>query len=395
MARDLLAGLLALRGLPRRRVVGLMSGTSADGIDAAVVEITGHGVDTKVEQLAFATLPLDTVLKQRIWGLPDGVSGSICELNFMLGEAFAQAVFAAAASIGLPLGELHLVGSHGQTARHQPLGPGRTRGSTLQIGEGAVIAERTGLPVICDFRVADVAAGGQGAPLIPLVDYLLFREPDRVRATLNLGGIANVTVVDPDPARVTAFDTGPANMALDAVARAASSGTLGFDRDARLARRGEVDQTLLGELMSMPYLAQRPPKSTGREMFGRDFVYPLLDQFREHLDDLAATLTHFTAESVGLAFDRFVLPEFGEVSDVLVSGGGVHNPLLLELITRRLAPLKVTSVADEGINPDAKEAIGFAVLANESLFSGAGNIPHATGARGPRVLGKFVLPPPR
>jgi len=247
--------------------------------------------------------------------------------------------------------------------------------------------------VICDFRVADVAAGGQGAPLIPLVDRLLFAHPDQVRVMLNLGGIANVTVLDPDPTRIEAFDTGPANMALDAVARAASGGVETCDVDGEMARSGRTDASLLQELLATPYLAQPPPKSTGREMFGREFVYPLLDRYRDRLPDLAATLTCFTAESIGLAFDRFILPRFGPVSDLLVSGGGVHNGLLMELIARRLGPSPVQSVSEHGMDPDAKEAIGFAVLANESLFSQAGNIPHATGARGPRALGKFVLPP--
>jgi anhydro-N-acetylmuramic acid kinase len=392
MCRDPLAELLALRALPARRVVGLMSGTSADGIDAAIVEIAGHGTDTRVQLLAFCTDPLDQDLRCQIWGLPDEQSASICELNFLLGEAFARAAFEVARQAGLSMDQLHLVGSHGQTARHQPPGPTRTMGSTLQIGEGAVIAERTGLPVICDFRVADVAAAGQGAPLIPLVDYLLFHDPQALRVTLNLGGIANVTVLDPDPEQIIAFDTGPGNMALDAVARAASGGAQTWDRDGAMAARGQVDPVLLGELLALPYMSQLPPKSTGREMFGRDFVYPLLDRYAGRLDDLIATLTHFTVESIGQAFERLVLPR-GAVRDLLVSGGGVHNQTLMALLARRLAPIPVASVATAGMDPDAKEAIGFAVLANESLFCSPGNIPQATGARGPRVLGKFVLPP--
>ena len=393
MARDLLAELLTLRELDRRRIVGLMSGTSVDGIDAAVVEVSGHGFDTKIALLTFLTVAMEGEIEQRIRAVPDGKASELCELNFMLGVAFAQAVFAVAASARLPLGELHLIGSHGQTARHQPLGPLSATGSTLQIGEGAVIAEHTGLPVICDFRVADVAAGGQGAPLIPMVDQLLFREPDRVRAMLNLGGIANLTVLDPDPERVIGFDTGPANMALDAVARAASGGVMGYDRDGRMAAAGTLDRDLMARLLENPYISQPPPKSTGHEMFGRAFIAPLLDQYREHLEDLAATLAHFTAESIGRAFDLFVVPDHGAVSDVLVSGGGVHNPVLMELIERRVRPAPLASVATEGVDPDAKEAIGFAVLANEALFSRPGNVPRATGARGPRVLGKLALPP--
>ncbi|MBW2737086.1 MAG: anhydro-N-acetylmuramic acid kinase, partial [Deltaproteobacteria bacterium] len=272
--------------------------------------------------------------------------------------------------------------------------------STLQIGEGAVIAEVTGLPVICDFRVADVAAGGHGAPLIPLVDTLLFRHEHETRVLLNLGGIANLTVLPPAGGELMAFDTGPANMAMDAVARAASNGHESFDRDGVLARSGEVDQALLARLMDHPYFARKPPKSTGREMFGRDFVYPLLDQYGDRLADLAATLAALTVaatlaaltvQSIAVALQRFMLPDY-PVARVYVSGGGVHNPLLMEGLAEALSPMPVASLAVTGIDPDAKEALGFAVLANETLFCHPGNIPTATGARGPRILGKIVLP---
>lgn len=392
METDPLTRLILLRELPARRIVGLMSGTSADGIDVAIVEVSGSGVDTNVQQLAFDSVPIEDSLKHRIWSLPDDHAANICELNFLLGEAFASAALQVIAGAGLTTVQLHLIGSHGQTARHQPPGKGVTVPSTLQIAEGAVIAEHTGLPVICDFRVADVAAGGQGAPLIPLVDYLLFKPEQGCRALLNLGGIANVTVLFPERERVMAFDTGPANMALDAVARAATKGRSTFDRDGHLAARGSVDSSLLQELLSHPFFALSPPKSTGRQTFGRDFIYPLLDRCKDSLPDLMATLSQLTAETVGQAFDQFVLPR-AQVEVVFVSGGGVHNPDLMHRLTRRLAPLPVQSVEATGMDPDAKEAIGFAVLANESLFCNPGNLPAATGSRGSRVLGKFILPP--
>lgn len=390
---DPLAALLALRELPARRIVGLMSGTSADGIDVALAQISGSGAQTAVELLAFDTVPIEPAFKQHIWNLPDGPALTLCELNFLLGEAFAHATRHVIDAAGLSLSDVHLIGSHGQTARHQPPGVGSIP-STLQIGEGAVIAERTGLPVICDFRVADVAAGGQGAPLIPLVDHLLFHQPDRVLALLNLGGIANVTVLTGRPDQIIAFDTGPANMALDAVARAISKGRMSYDLDGQLAAAGEVDRAVLDELLALPYFARRPPKSTGRELFGRDFVYPLQDRFAERSADLLATLTRLTVESVGRALDDFVLPAH-DVAQVYVSGGGVHNVELMRLLAERLAPIPVDSLAALGMDPDAKEAVGFAVLANETLFGRSGNLPSATGARGPRVLGKIVLPPLR
>jgi anhydro-N-acetylmuramic acid kinase len=292
----------------------------------------------------------------------------------------------------MDLSDLHLIGSHGQTARHNPPVKLNPFPSTLQIGEGAVIAEMTNLPVICDFRVADVAAGGQGAPLIPMVDYLLFRDPERTQVMLNLGGIANVTVLHPQLERIMAFDTGPANMALDAVARYASEGRWSYDLDGQLAAEGTVDEELLEELLDHPYFEQPPPKSTGREMFGRDFIYPLLDYYEDRSADLMATLAQLTVESIGRAFDSFILPH-NDVAHVLISGGGVHNRELMSRIAERLKPISTGSLEEAGMDPDAKEAIGFAVLANESLFCHAGNLPEATGARGPRVLGKIVLPP--
>ncbi len=393
MAADPLTGLLRLRELPSRRVVGLMSGTSADGIDVALVQIRGSGESTEVELLAFDTVPIEQDFKEHIWNLPDGPALTLCELNFLLGEAFAEAAEHVVALAGLSLEDLDLIGSHGQTARHQPPGED-TIPSTLQIGEGAVIAERTGVPVICDFRVGDVAAGGQGAPLIPLVDHLLFRQPDKILALLNLGGIANVTVLTPRAEEIIAFDTGPANMALDAVARATSDGLWAYDLDGQLAASGTVDQAVLDELLALHYFARRPPKSTGRELFGRDFVYPLLDRFDTRAADLLATLTQLTVESVGRALDDFVLQQH-PVEQVYVSGGGVHNVELMRRLARRLAPIPVDSLAAVGMDPDAKEAVGFAVLANETLFCNPGNLPSATGAEGPRVLGKIVLPPPR
>jgi anhydro-N-acetylmuramic acid kinase len=367
-----------------------MSGTSADGIDAALVEITGPADRPQVTLLAFHTAPLPEPVKHRIWSLPDDRSANLCELNFLLGEAFAEAAHQVIAVAQLKPSDVDLIGSHGQTARHQP--PGEDQGlipSTLQIGEAAVIAERTGLPVISDFRVADMAAGGHGAPLIPLADFLLFRQPGSVIALLNLGGIANITIVPDELEGVRAFDIGPANMAMDAVARYATQGAKSYDDGGRIAQAGTVDGTLLDDLLRHPFLSERPPKSTGREMFGRDFVYPLIDRFRQRLPDLMATLAQLTVESIARAIEQFVRPTV-QPDRVWVSGGGLHNKELIERLRWRLAPISLAPIPL--FDPDAKEAVGFALLANETLFARPGNVVGATGARGPRILGKIALP---
>jgi anhydro-N-acetylmuramic acid kinase len=256
------------------------------------------------------------------------------------------------------------------------------------LGEAAVIAERTGLPVISDFRARDVAAGGEGAPLVPLVDWLLFRARDRVRGLLNLGGIANLTIVPPSLEEVYAFDTGPGNMPLDLVCRA--SWHEPFDRDGSRAASGSVDPGLLAEFLLDPFFAQPPPRSTGREVFGAGFVEPLLTRFRGRERDLLATLTALSAEAVHHAYRTFVVPR-SPIQELIVSGGGVHNRTLMGHLARHFAPVSVRSLAELGMDPDAKEAVAFAVLANESLFANPGNLPAATGASGSRILGKITL----
>jgi len=377
---DLLAGLLALRQRPSRLVIGLLSGTSADGTDAALCEITGAGITTQVVVKSFVTTPFDRPLRERIFRLAQADASELCDLNVLLADAFADAAQAACRAAAIELDRVDLIGSHGQTAVHHPRSAGNL-GATLQIGEPAVIAERTGRPVISDFRMRDVAAGGEGAPLVPLVDYLLFRAPGRVRALQNIGGIANVTVVGENLLDVIAFDNGPGNMALDAVARAASGGQDSFDVDGRRAARGQVDAALLSELHAHPYLTRPPPKSTGRELFGKDFVYPLLARFEQRKDDLLATLTRFSAEAIARSY-RELLPSVPD--EVYICGGGALNPTLMRHLTETLAPATVSDTSALGVDPKAKEAVAFAVLANETLFSHPGNLPRVTGGRGRR-----------
>jgi anhydro-N-acetylmuramic acid kinase len=380
-----LARLQAARARGERLVIGLLSGTSADGTDAALCAIEGVDDTTRCTVRGFVSTPFARPLRERIFRLAEANAAELCDLDVLLGEAFADAAVAVAAAAGVPLADVDLIGSHGQTAVHHPRSAGRV-GATLQIGEAAVIAERTGCPVVSDFRVRDVAAGGEGAPLVPLADHLLFRAPGRRRAMQNIGGIANVTLVCDELAHLVAFDNAPGNMPLDTVARAASDGVEAFDRDGIRAARGKIDEALLTELHRHPFLAQLPPKSTGREDFGKEFVYPLLTRFGDRKDDLLATLTRFSAEAIARSY-REALPAMPD--EVYISGGGALNPTLMRHLVELLAPIPVQSLAALGVDPEAKEAIAFAVLANQTLFGAAGNVPAVTGAAGPRVLGKL------
>ena len=386
-AHDPLQRLFELRGRSERLVIGLLSGTSADGADAALCEIRGYGLSTEVSMLSYVTAPFSRALRERIFALGESNATELCEVDVLLGEAFADAALEVVRAAHLSIGDAHLVGCHGQTAVHRPRSAERN-GSTLQIGESAVIAERTGLPVVSDFRVRDMAAGGEGAPLVPLADFLLCRKSGVRRALQNIGGIANVTLLGETLDATVAFDNGPGNMALDTVVRAASGGLEAFDEGGARAARGTIDGALLRELHLHPYLSQPIPKSTGRDLFGKGFVFPLLSRYAGRLDDLLATLTRFTAEAIARSY-RELLPV--PPDEVYVSGGGALNRTLMRHLEELMAPIAVATTAAIGIDPKAKEAIAFAVLANQTLFGQPGNIPATTGALGPRVLGKITL----
>ncbi len=389
MAADPLARLLALRTVSPRRVVGLISGTSADGIDTALVEVDGAGETTRARLLDFRTRAFDADLRARVLALKDARADELLRVHYRLGEEFARAALDAIEHARRAGMEVHLIGSHGQTARHHPRAADPDgRAETLQLAEPAVIAERTGLPVVADFRPRDVAAGGEGAPLVPLVDWLLFRRAGATRACLNLGGIANVTIVTEGLETVRAFDLGPANMPLDLVVHAWTGGAETFDRDGTRAATGRVDPRLVAELLRHPFLALPPPKSTGREAFGDVFVGPLLPRYQGREADLLASLTRFVAESVAAGIRRWVREP---IAEVLVSGGGARNQTLMAALGDVLAPIPVRSLQAVGMDPDAKEAVAFALLANETLFGHPGNVPGATGATGPRVLGKLIV----
>ncbi len=385
-----------------RMVIGLISGTSADGVDAVLVRLFGRRPD-RIKTIAFTTLPYPGSIRDAVLqASQDGDGTTLCWLHFTLGELFAEAAHKVADQGGVPLKRVALIGSHGQTVRHLPpsvlrtsKAHGQQRFGTLQLASPAVIAFRTGVPVVSDFRAKDMAAGGQGAPLVPLVDWLLLRHRHKIRLALNIGGIANLTVlpVGASGREVIAFDTGPGNMLIDGAMRHFTAGAQTCDRDGVWASQGTVQRPLLSWLMRHPFLRQRPPKSTGREMFGEEFLKKVLAKAQGLTPyDVVATLTAFTVESIANAIQRFVLPKVGKVDEVIVSGGGANNPTLMAMLQRRLAPIAIRRSDELGINADAKEAIAFAILAHRTVMGLAGNLPSATGASTPVILGSLTLP---
>ncbi|MBI2818094.1 MAG: anhydro-N-acetylmuramic acid kinase [Acidobacteria bacterium] len=389
-------------------VAGLMSGTSADAIDAALVEITGLEWKTRIQLVGFGSVPYPPEVRRKILRIAAGAAlpaAEISQLNFLLGELFARACQIVCRRSRVPMDRLRLIGSHGQTIYHQPGATsfcGVPVRSTLQIGDPSVIAARTGVTTVGDFRPADMAAGGQGAPLVPFFDYLLYRHPKIGRVVLNIGGIANLTAIPAHggPDEIIAFDTGPGNMLLDALASLATEGKLRYDRGGRLAAAGHVDEALLGRLMRLPYFNLRPPKATGREQFGNDFLKKHFMGTHTDLKDSLATATAFTAESIARGIGRFVLPKF-RVQECLVSGGGVKNGFLMKQIHKRCVTktnkasyscqsIKILSTTKAGLPANAKEAVAFAVLAYHTFHEKPSNLCAATGAKRPAVLGKIA-----
>ncbi len=377
-------------------VVGLMSGTSADGVDAALVTIARKKAGLRVEMVAFHSLPYPRSLQQRI--LSASVSGTvadICHLNALLGEWFADAALGVIRSAQWSPEDVDLIGSHGQTVHHLPhgikdTGVGAIR-STLQIAEPAVMTERTGITTVANFRPRDIAAGGQGAPLTPGVHALLFRHPRRARLIVNLGGISNVTYLPrgSSSADLVAFDTGPANMVLDGLMSRTTNGRVVMDREGRLAAKGRVDSRLLAKLLAHPYLSQAPPKSTGREAFGAKMLDELLSwqQTRQvPIEDLLATCSRWTAEAIGTA-RRWIKDK---IDEVIVGGGGVRNRAIMGHLQEVFAPVPVSTFESHGWDSKALEAVAFAVLAYQTVMEQSGNVPSITGAAFPRLLGCIV-----
>jgi anhydro-N-acetylmuramic acid kinase len=383
------------------RVIGMMSGTSADGIDLALARISGAppSISAKLERHHHVTFPAR--LRDDILRLANGApttTEEISRLNFVLGEEFARAAPAACRQWRIPLTKIDLIGSHGQTIFHQGVAS-RDRGtrriaSTLQIGEPSIIAERTGVTTIADFRPADMAAGGQGAPLVPFVDYLLYRHAKRGRAALNIGGIANVTVIPAGarPQDVFAFDTGPGNMIVDALVESFTRGRQRYDRDARTAVLGKMIPALLEKMIREPHLRKAPPKTAGREQFGRGYAEAILawgHRHRARPEDLVRTVTLFTSLSITDAFRKFISPR-ARVDELIVAGGGARNPLMIAQLAAGLPGIEMIPADRFGLSAEAKEAFAFAVLAYEAYHGRANNLPSATGAQHAAVLGKLV-----
>ena len=387
--------LAALLRTPERVVVGLMSGTSLDGVDAAVVRLSGSGRGLRFRVLGFATLPLGDALREAVRAAAEDAAppSALARLHVRLAHAFADAAEAALEAAGLPANALDLAGSHGQTVQHLPQPAplaGHDVAVTLQIGDAAALAQRLGCPVAYDFRAADVARGGQGAPLVPYFDWAAFSSETESRLLLNLGGIANVSVLPAGGALadVTAFDTGPANMVIDQLATRFFD--RGYDAGGALADAGTVHDGLLAELLADPYFAQPPPKSTGRERFGAAFVDGLVGRGRAlgcSPHDLVATATALTARSIAEAVRRFGPAE--PPARLIASGGGVHNPALLRMLGAALPGTRVETTAAHGLDPDAKEAVCFAVLAHELLNGRPTSLPAVTGASAPALLGSL------
>jgi anhydro-N-acetylmuramic acid kinase len=388
------------------RVIGLMSGTSADGIDVAVARISGAPPKLRAKIEHATSIPFPREIRESILRVANGAhssSAEISELNFTLGNLFADAVIETCRRFRVPLSSVALIGSHGQTIFHQGSASrvGRTRhaASTLQIGEPAMIAARTGVTTVGDFRPADMAAGGQGAPLVPFVDYLLYRDAKIGRVALNVGGIANVTVIPAGakPADVFAFDTGPGNMIIDALMQHFSGGKSRFDFNAEFAITGSVWPELLDGLLTDHYFRIRPPKSAGREQFGEVYTKKLLAWARKNRArpaDIVRTATSFTALTIIDAWHRFIAPRT-KVEQLIVAGGGAHNPLIMAQLAAALEGVEVTTSAALGVPEDGKEAFAFAILAYETFHGRPSNLPSATGANRRAILGKVCYAPPR
>ena len=395
-------------------VAGVMSGTSADGINVALVEISGAGFDTRFELLAHDEHPYPRPVRRTVLAAMNAGRASVADLarlNFLLGELYAEAVLATRKKAGV---KVELVGCHGQTLYHQgEASPylGKKIAATWQTGEGAVIAARVSVPVVSDFRPADVAARGKGAPLVPFLDYLVYRDAGVGRIVQNLGGIANLTAIPAggSPEQVIAFDTGPGNMVVDAVMERLYGKP--YDHDGRVAAKGKPIKAVLKVLLQHSFFRRKPPKTAGREEFGREFVADFLRSCGgARKEDIVATATALTARSIGEAVKRFVtLPSAAKAahpsepigtakavplhlfSEYVISGGGANNLTLVNMLRAELEPLGLTlrSSDEFGVPSDAKEAVAFAVLAYETWHRRPSNVPAATGARRPAILGKI------
>ena len=369
--------------------IGIMSGTSLDGVDAALVEISGVNEKTKVELVQFSTLSIPEDIDQQIresFSLETSNSALISSLNVDLGDLFADAAIKVSEDAGIDLKDVEFIASHGQTIYHIPEQTDKYRSSTLQIGEAAVIAERTGCMVISDFRPRDMAVGGQGAPIVPYSEYILYRDTKKTRLLQNIGGIGNVTVIPPNASLndLIAFDTGPGNMVINELSSHFYNES--YDKDGENAASGKVNEELLDAWMNHPYILRKAPKTTGREEFGLQFVQEALDNYKLSANDWLATATMFTAKSIAKSAKQYLTEE----TDLIIGGGGSYNSTLVQYIQAALPEVNVIRQEDLGLSSDAKEAVAMAILGNQTYHRQPSNVPSATGASKAVILGNVT-----
>lgn len=381
-------------------VIGLMSGTSVDGVDVVLIQIQGNGIKTEIEQLGFITYPFSKEIKKLILRNAEFKGGNvteICELNFLIARIYVSAIKSLCRKMDFPLNKIDLIGSHGQTIHHLPHKEklfGYDTSSTLQIGDPSVIAKLTGILTVGDFRVGDIALGGEGAPLIPYFDYIIFNSNKRNRALLNIGGISNITVLKKNGKvdDVVAFDTGPGNMLIDYLAKEYFDKD--YDKDGKIAKRGKFNFEVFKFLkMNDNFIERKPPKSTGREYYGHKFLTSLIKKFKiiPH-EDMIRTVTKFTAYGVYRNYEKFI-KRSTKIEELIISGGGAKNTTLVNDLKNYFGKaVEVKNIEEFGISSDAKEAICFAVLANETISGSETNIPRVTGAKQKTILGKICLP---
>lgn len=380
-------------------VVGLMSGTSLDGVDVALVEIKNNWIETRINLLGFIEYPFPDGLKSLV--LRNSVKETsnvedISQLNFLIPQIYAEAIETLCNEINFDKGKIDLIGSHGQTIHHLP-SPSEffdhQVSSTLQIGDPSVLAKLTGKITVGDFRPSDIALGGQGAPLVPYFDFLLFHSNEKNRGLLNIGGISNITVLNKDKGQnnTFAFDTGPGNMMIDILMRRFYDKE--FDENGAIACSGKLNEDLLIALITKDnFIEAEPPKSTGRENYGMEFLLPLFEEFKDiSSEDWLHTVTKFTAYSIYRNYEKFIEQET-VLDELFISGGGAKNKFLYESISKYFEKTEVKIIDEIGVSSDAKEAICFAVLANETISGNPSNIPRTTGASKPTILGKICLP---
>ncbi len=383
-----------------KKIIGLMSGTSLDGIDVALVRILDKGQNTKIDLRKFISVPYQPELKSRLKIISQAKSGTvdeICRLNFVMAEFYVEAIRELCDTAQVPISEIDLIGSHGQTIHHLPdleMVFGKNIRSTLQIGEPAIIAAKTGVITVGNFRSADMALGGQGAPLVPYFDFIFFSSDQYNRVLLNIGGIANITVLPKAVSsdQVKAFDTGPGNMVIDALMQLLFGQP--YDKDGEMAQSGTVSKELLDELKRFPFFQKPAPKSTGREDFGDKFVRQILvlaQSLNLSATDIIATATELTVSTIAEAM-KFSSLKITTVDQLIVSGGGSHNQFIMNALKKSFPSSDILLSADFGIPVDAKEAICFAVLANETICGCAANLPSVTGAKRPAILGSISCP---